>query len=75
MKSAARLAQYRSYRDTISKDFMEEHRPQHQQATPVYPDIAFKLPAPTHLAASTGESQTLTVGVGVMAYFGWRGRR
>ena len=62
--SAARLAFYRSYRDTGSYDAMcragvdvtRDH---------VYPDLAFALPVP-----SVGPSDPLTVGVGVMAYYG-----
>ena len=69
MTSAARLAQYRSYRDTISKEYMastglDVRRDQ------IYPDIAFSLPSP-QLAAKKPESEALTVGVGVMSYSGW----
>lgn len=71
MKSAARLAQYRSYRDAISKDYMQGIG-LNTKGDPVFPDIAFKLPAPKHLALPPRGSQTLTVGVGVMAYYGWR---
>lgn len=45
LKAAARAAHYRSYRDTVSKAFMESigFNARHD---PIYPDIAFRLPAP-----------------------------
>lgn len=72
MKSAARLAQYRSYRDTFSKDFMESIGFD-TGSDAVYPDIAFRLPVPDTVPAVPGDSRALTVGLGVMTYFGWRG--
>lgn len=72
MKSAARMAQYRSYRDTVSKEFMDSIG-FNTSADPIYPDIAFRLPAPAASGPSDETSQPLTVGVGVMAYYGWRG--
>ena len=72
MKSAARMAQYRSYRDTVSKEFMESIGLD-TTGDPIYPDIAFKLPLPENADQSREASEPLTVGVGVMAYFGWRG--
>ena len=67
--SAARLAFYRSYRDTLSRDAMRRAGVDttHDQ---VYPDLAFALPAPPD-----GPGATLTVGVGVMAYYGANGDR
>lgn len=73
MKSAAGMAQYRSYRDTVSKEFMESIGFD-TRSDPIYPDIAFKLPAPQSPHAALEEPQPLAVGVGVMTYFGWRGR-
>lgn len=72
MKSAARMAQYRSYRDTLSRDFMESIGFD-TRSDAVYPDIAFRLPVPTSVPAVPGASGPLTVGLGVMTYFGWRG--
>lgn len=70
MKSAARLAHYRSYRDTMSKDFLAAiGLPTRND--PVYPDIAFSLPAPQ--VAERRSSGRLTVGIGVMSYYGWYG--
>jgi polysaccharide pyruvyl transferase WcaK-like protein len=72
MKSAARMAQYRSYRDTLSKDFMESIGFDTRKDA-VYPDIAFRLPEPKSAPTVPRESESLTVGLGMMTYFGWRG--
>ena len=45
MKSALRMAHYRSYRDRISRDFMQSIGFD-ASCDPVYPDIAIKLPSP-----------------------------
>jgi polysaccharide pyruvyl transferase WcaK-like protein len=71
MKAAARAAHCRSYRDTVSKAFMESIGFDTRN-DPIYPDIAFRLPAPASTRAPAGEGQPLTIGVGVMAYCGWR---
>jgi polysaccharide pyruvyl transferase WcaK-like protein len=62
--SAAKLAFYRSYRDSGSCDAMRRAGIDvtHDH---VYPDLAFALPVPP---AGLGDPQT--VGVGVMAYYG-----
>ena len=72
MKAAIGLAQYRSYRDTVSKDYL---RGIGFPATsdPVFPDLAFKLDAPA--AVPHAPDRPLTVGVGVMAYYGWKNDR
>jgi polysaccharide pyruvyl transferase WcaK-like protein len=70
MRSAAKLAQYRSYRDQISKDYMISIGLRADD--PVYPDVAFRLAQPP-VAEASPETGPLTVGVGAMAYFGWRG--
>jgi len=63
-QSAARLAFYRSYRDTRSRDAMR--RPgRHAGPDPVYPDLVFGMPLPDF---DPGDAKT--VGVGVMAYYG-----
>jgi len=62
--SAARLAFYRSYRDTGSYDAMRRAGIDVTQDH-VYPDLAFALPIPP-----TGPGDPLTVGVGVMEYHG-----
>jgi polysaccharide pyruvyl transferase WcaK-like protein len=71
MKAAARAAHCRSYRDTVSKAFMESigFDARHD---PIYPDIAFRLPAPPSTRPPVAEGQPLTIGIGVMTYCGWR---
>lgn len=69
LKSAARMASYRSYRDDCSfafmkalgRDFSSDYR---------FPDIAFSLPAP--IAHKSGSDGALRFAVGVMQYRGWR---
>jgi len=69
MKAAAAMAHYRSYRDTVSKAFMEGigFDTRHD---PIYPDLAFRLPAPA-LPGRHNADRALAVGVGVMTYQGW----
>lgn len=71
MLSAARVAHYRSYRDEISRAFMESVGFDTTRDK-IYPDIVFKLPAPSTSRTPTG-GPDLTVGVGVMSYRGWYG--
>jgi polysaccharide pyruvyl transferase WcaK-like protein len=67
---AAGLARYRSYRDEMSRDFMESvgFDTTNDQ---VYPDIVFKLPVPAVSSPASADPGRLTVGVGVMTYRGW----
>jgi len=72
--AAARLAFYRSYRDDLSRDAMQQAGvdTEHDQ---VYPDLAFALPVPADGSGATGPDHrsppaTPAVGVGVMAYYG-----
>ena len=60
----ARLASYRSYRDTYSRDAMRQ-RGIDTSADPVFPDLVFGVPTPPY---QPGDPQL--VGVGVMAYYG-----
>lgn len=69
MKAAANLAGYRSYRDEVSRRFMNELGCD-VSADTVRPDLAFALPAPPD-ATAPGRRVT-TVAIGVMSYFGWR---
>jgi polysaccharide pyruvyl transferase WcaK-like protein len=62
--SAARLAFYRSYRDTMSRDVMRQ-RGLDTSRDDIYPDFVFSIPAPPY---EPGDAQT--VGVGVMDYYG-----
>lgn len=69
MTAAARLAHYRSYRDTISRDYLKSFG-LNVDADGVYPDIAFKLPAPAGSDIER-DGSSLCIGVGVMSYSGW----
>ncbi|UCI29354.1 polysaccharide pyruvyl transferase family protein [Mesorhizobium sp. B4-1-4] len=69
---AAKLAHYRSYRDTPSRVFMQ-NAGLNTANDAVYPDIVFKLATPAVFARRTSETGALTVGVGVMKYKGWYG--
>jgi polysaccharide pyruvyl transferase WcaK-like protein len=62
--SAARLAFYRSYRDTMSSDAMRQ-RGLDTSHDDIYPDFVFSIPAPPY---EPGDPQT--VGLGVMDYYG-----
>jgi len=62
--TAAKLAFYRSYRDTGSYDAMRRAGVDVTNDH-VYPDLAFALPVPP-----AGSGDPLTVGVGIMAYYG-----
>ncbi len=64
--SAARLAHYRSFRDTVSRDAMRRMGV-HVRDDAVFPDVAFGLPAGPHSGSATAP---VGVGVGVMDYSG-----
>jgi polysaccharide pyruvyl transferase WcaK-like protein len=69
MKTAARMADYRSYRDVISKDFMSSIGID-VSSDPVFPDLAFSLPVERRFRPrQVGGSRV--VAVGVMTYYGW----
>lgn len=68
MKTAARCADYRSYRDKASKDFMRGIGIDVANDD-IYPDIVFSLPGLVPPLAKGTTS--IRVGVGVMSYFGW----
>jgi polysaccharide pyruvyl transferase WcaK-like protein len=63
---AARLAFYRSYRDTGSLEAMRRNGL--GAGDPVFPDLAFSLPLPAD--HRRGEGDWSTIGVGIMAYNG-----
>jgi len=69
MKSAARMATYRSFRDELSKTYMAGIGLHHPD-DPVTPDLAFGLPLPE--AAPQGTVGKRMIGVGVMGYGGWK---
>jgi polysaccharide pyruvyl transferase WcaK-like protein len=64
LKTAARLAFFRSFRDAYSREAMRRMGLDVAR-DPVFPDLVFGLPAPSH---DVGDPQT--VAVGVMAYYG-----
>ena len=64
LKSAARLAFYRSYRDVLSREAMRRGGLDTTHDG-VYPDLAFGMPAPP-----VHQSGGHAVAVGVMAYYG-----
>jgi polysaccharide pyruvyl transferase WcaK-like protein len=64
LTSAARLAFYCSFRDTLSRDAMRQAGLEIKPDL-VYPDLAFGLPMPPD-----GTVTAQAVGVGVMAYYG-----
>ncbi|AGK57588.1 hypothetical protein HYPDE_29568 [Hyphomicrobium denitrificans 1NES1] len=72
MKMAAKQADYVSYRDEISYNFMQSIGCDVSQHT-IFPDIAFALPAPATFRPPRASGSVLTVGIGVMTYNGWRG--
>jgi polysaccharide pyruvyl transferase WcaK-like protein len=65
--AAGRLAFYRSYRDTLTRDAMRRMGVNTSRDN-VYPDIAFGLTAP-----SAGPGDERTVGIGLMDYHGTDG--
>jgi polysaccharide pyruvyl transferase WcaK-like protein len=71
VKSAARMAAYRSFRDAGSKAFMKSIGSAGDK-DPVYPDVAFALPISPRLTIVRDSDNALVVGVGVMGYFGWK---
>jgi polysaccharide pyruvyl transferase WcaK-like protein len=70
MKTAARLATYRSYRDNLSKEFMISIGA-HVAGDLIFPDVVFSHPPPLHSGESTLRNPPTTIGIGVMAYYGW----
>src|SRR5262249_24113044 len=70
-KVAARLVDYRSYRDTPSKAFMQSIGLDTERDS-IYPDLAFGLRFPQTPAATPPDERNVTVGLGLMRYRGWR---
>jgi polysaccharide pyruvyl transferase WcaK-like protein len=66
---SAMLAQYRSYRDPNSMLFLAKAGID-TRCDMVFPDLAFDLPRPEILPERPAD-EPLTVGVGVMSYWGW----
>jgi polysaccharide pyruvyl transferase WcaK-like protein len=71
MRAATRLAHDRSYRDTVSRDFMRSIGVDVSD-DPVLPDIVFSLDAPASSSHARSEAERPPcIGVGLMAYRGW----
>ena len=70
LKAAARAAAYRSYRDDISKRFMQGLGVD-ASGDAVFPDLVFSLQAPDPISEPAATDRRPCVGVGVMAYRGW----
>jgi len=62
--TAARLAYYRSYRDDLSRDVMQQVGA-FAKRDPVYTDLVFSFPVPP-----TPPADPRTIGLGIMAFFG-----
>jgi polysaccharide pyruvyl transferase WcaK-like protein len=69
VKSAASMAQYRSYRDASSKEFMKSLGVDTQQDL-VYPDLVFRRLPVQSPDLEDPQAGRITVGVGVMAFGG-----
>jgi polysaccharide pyruvyl transferase WcaK-like protein len=70
MRRAIQLADYCSYRDTFSKDYMAgigARRPD----DPVFPDLAFSLPLDLVRADRLVVWPPREIGIGLMGYYGW----
>jgi len=73
IKVASRMAQYRSYRDKLSRDFMASIG-LNVSLDPIVPDLVFSLPLHDSQNEQLIPKEILTVGVGLMAYYGWKNR-
>ena len=71
MKIAARMADYRSYRDELSKAFMGSIGLDTRKDG-VFPDLVFSLPTPSRAETPVPRDDRPCVGVGIMSYRGWR---
>jgi polysaccharide pyruvyl transferase WcaK-like protein len=73
IKHATSMAQYRSFRNKFSKEFVKSLG-LNTANDPIYPDIAFRLPVPPPaVRSSSAKVKRSTVCVGVMQYHGWSG--
>jgi len=67
VKAALRLANYRSYRDRFSKDYLESIGFNGAEDK-VYPDLAFSLPKTTTASDSQREKERNVIGVGLIKH-------
>jgi len=68
VKAALTLANYRSYRDSFSKEYLKSVGFERKGDT-VYPDLAFSLPRAIIPGNHHRDDQGAVVGVGLMTYF------
>jgi polysaccharide pyruvyl transferase WcaK-like protein len=73
IRSALSLAEYRSYRDTFSKQYIERIGFD-SNSDPVYPDLAFSLPSAMMTKRDHRSGQRPVIGVGVVDYYGQSGK-
>jgi len=73
VRAALALADYRSYRDVLSKDHLEAIGVDVTNDA-VYPDLAFSLPRPVMPLNHGPDHQGIVVGVGLMNYYSRYGR-
>jgi polysaccharide pyruvyl transferase WcaK-like protein len=74
IRRALSYAEYRSFRDTFSKEYLIGIGYQ-QPGDPVYPDLAFSLPEGLLPEGKTGDAPRRVVGVGLMDYDGQGSRQ
>lgn len=68
VKAALALADYRSYRDSFSKDYLERIGFRSARDA-VYPDLAFSLPVALIPNGHRDERQRPVIGIGLMTYY------
>jgi polysaccharide pyruvyl transferase WcaK-like protein len=73
VKAALALADYRSYRDTFSKDYLEGIG-FNAGADSVYPDLVFSLPKAMLPDSGSIGGRRAVIGVGLLNYYSRRGR-
>jgi polysaccharide pyruvyl transferase WcaK-like protein len=71
MLGALRLADYRSYRDVESADYLQSVGFD-SEGDPIYPDLVFSLPIPGPQPREKSDREVRAVGLGVIGYYGWR---
>ncbi len=71
MLQALRVADYRSYRDAASVEYLKSvgFDTTHDS---VYPDLVFSLPEQARSSVYKSATSPQTVGLGVISYYGWR---
>ena len=74
IKSALALADYRSYRDSFSKEYIESIGFK-KNSDRVYPDLAFSLPRTMIPECNKRDTPISIIGVGIKDYYGVLGQR